>query len=184
MTPPPLKTQFQMCFNKQPVSILSAMPEAAKKPKKNDEYYTPKHVWEDILHLLPKDKVIWEAFYGNGQSGKDLRSLGLKVIHNDEDFFEHDRGDYCLSNPAFSIIPKILERLVKLNKPFILIMPASKLNTQYFRKLFKGDDDLQLIIPKKRIHFITPGISKSSCWFDCNYYCWKMNLPKGINWLE
>lgn len=152
---------------------------------KNDNYFTPKYVWEDIIHFLPRNQMIWEPFYGDGQSGADLRDLGFEVIHNDEDFFEHEHGDFCLSNPPFSLIPKILERLVKIDKPFILVMPCAKLNTQYFRKIFKGDDDLQLIIPKKRIHFICPGSEKkSSCFFDCNYYCWKMNLPKGINWLE
>ena len=32
--------------------------------KKHDDYMTPKYAWENIQHLIPKDKVIWEAFYG------------------------------------------------------------------------------------------------------------------------
>ena len=27
-----------------------------------DDYYTPYYVWEQINHLIPKDKIIWEAF--------------------------------------------------------------------------------------------------------------------------
>ena len=30
---------------------------------KHDDYMTPKLVWENIKHFIPKDKVIWEAFY-------------------------------------------------------------------------------------------------------------------------
>ena len=37
--------------------------------KKDDDYMTPKEVWESIAHLLPKDKKIWECFYGDGKSG-------------------------------------------------------------------------------------------------------------------
>ena len=36
-----------------------------------------------------------------------------------------------------------------------MIMPSSKINTQYFRKLFGSDDDpIQIIIPQKRIQFL------------------------------
>ena len=27
----------------------------------NNEYYTQKKMWENISHLIPKDKVIWES---------------------------------------------------------------------------------------------------------------------------
>ena len=40
----------------------------------NDEYFTPKSAWEAIKDYIPKDKVIWEAFYGNGTS----KNSGLK----------------------------------------------------------------------------------------------------------
>ena len=42
----------------------------------DDEYYTPKHVWEDISEVIPKDKVIWEAFKGDGRSADYLREMG------------------------------------------------------------------------------------------------------------
>ena len=70
---------------------------------KHDDYMTPKSAWENILHLIPKDKVIWECFYGDGQSGENLRSLGLEVIHEEIDFFENNEGDILISNPPFSI---------------------------------------------------------------------------------
>jgi hypothetical protein len=158
---------------------------------KHDDYMTPKSAWESIRHIIPKDKVIWEPFYGDGRSGRFLRELGFNVIHEDEDFFENDKGDVIVSNPPFTLIPSILERLISLGKPFILIMPAPKLCTQYMRKMFATHDDkLQIIIPRKRIQFVkmvngeVPENYESKCNFDCFYYCWKIGLPRDITWLK
>jgi len=156
---------------------------------KHDDYMTPKSAWDNIKHIIPKDKVIWEAFYGDGKSGEYLTELGFSVVHEQIDFFENDRGDIVVSNPPFTMCPEILERLRGLNKPFILIMPSSKINTQYVRRLFCGDNDLQIIIPRKRIQFtkIVDGAvapSKNACNFDCFYYCYKIGLPNAITWLD
>ena len=94
-----------------------------------------------------------------------------------------------LSNPPFSKSKEVLIRLKQLDKPFILILPSSKINTQYVRENYKNQG-LQIIIPRKRIHFEkqvdgkTPDNWKNACNFDCFYYCYKMDLPKDIIWLE
>jgi hypothetical protein len=156
---------------------------------KHNDYMTPKHAWEDIKQYIPKDKEIWEAFYGDGKSGQYLKELGFNVIHEQVDFYENNLGDIIVSNPPFSQCKEIMKRLAKLDKPFILIMPSSKINTSYFRENFMNKG-LQIIIPRKRIHFTklvdgeVPNNYKSSCNFDCFYYCYKMNLPHDITWLE
>jgi len=156
---------------------------------KHDDYMTPKYALENIKEYIPKDKIIWEPFYGDGKSGDYLKEFGFDVIHEPIDFFDNDLGDMVVSNPPFSKIKEILARLVQLDKPFILIMPSSKINTQYVRQLFKNKG-LQIIIPKKRIHFekYIDGKPvenyKSVCNFDCFYYCWKIDLPKDIIWLD
>ncbi len=155
---------------------------------KHDDYMTPKYAWENIIEYIPKNKVIWEAFYGDGKSGEFLKELGLDVIHEPIDFFKENKGEIIISNPPFSLSKKIMERLLILDKPFILILPASKICTSYFR-LWKNKG-IQIIIPKKRIHFTklvnleVPSNFKSSCNFDCFYYCYKINLNKDIIWLE
>ncbi len=149
---------------------------------KHDDYMTPKYAWENIQQYIPKDKIIWEAFYGDGKSGNDLSELGFNVIHKQIDFFENNEGDIIVSNPPFSLAKQIMPRLKELDKPFILIMPSSKINTQYF-KPFKNQ--IQIIIPRKRIQFIKNGNElNNKCNFDCFYYCYKMNLPRDIIWLE
>jgi hypothetical protein len=158
---------------------------------KHDDYMTPFSAWDNIKQFIPKDKVIYEAFYGDGESGEHLKKLGFNVIHEPIDFFENDKGDIVVSNPPFSKVPEVLTRLKELNKPFILIMPSSKINTQYFRKLFSDSvDPIQIIIPRRRIQFEkkvdgkTPNDWKSDCNFDCFYYCWKMGLVRDITWLK
>ena len=164
------------------------LPEETKGEIDND-YMTPKYAWENIAQYIPKDKIIWEAFMGDGKSGKYLQEMGHEVIHNDNDFFESDEGDIVVSNPPFSKSKDVITRLKELNKPFILIMPSNKINTQYFRQFKSTDGSLQIIIPSKRIHFDkqvngkTPDGWKSSCYFDCFYYCYKMDLPRDIIWL-
>ena len=157
---------------------------------KHDDYMTPKSAWENIRHLIPKDKIIWEAFYGDGKSGGYLTELGFDVIHRPIDFFteEPDKWDMIVSNPPFSKSKEIMKQLEKYDKPFIIIMPSPKINTSYFR-VWK-DKSLQIIIPKTRIHFTklvdgkVPENWKSACNFDCFYYCYKIGLEQDINWLN
>ena len=158
---------------------------------KHDDYMTPRYAWDNIKQFIHKDKVIWEAFFGDGKSGDYLRDLGFDVIHDDDDFFENDKGDVIVSNPPFSKSKKIIDRCKELDKPFILIMPTSKLCTQYIRQNFRDSDTpLQIIIPRRRIHFdkqidgVTPEGWKNACNFDCFYYCYKIGLPRDIVWLE
>ncbi len=152
---------------------------------KDDEYYTPKYAWENIQQYIPKDKIIWEAFKGDGGSYNHLQDLGFNVICNDNDFFESNEGEIIVSNPPFSKCKDIMPRLKELDKPFILIMPSPKINTSYIRENFKNTDSpLQIIIPRKRIQFIKNGEQTKSCNFDCFYFCYKMKLPRDIIWLE
>lgn len=58
-----------------------------------DEYFTPNEEWDKIKNYIPKNKIIWEAFYGDGKSGEYLKTLGFDVVSNNEDFFEVNHGD-------------------------------------------------------------------------------------------
>ena len=157
--------------------------------KKHDDYMTPKHAWEDIKQYIPKKKI-WEAFYGNGASGQYLTELGFDTIHEERDFFTEppDEWDMIVSNPPFSKSKEVMKKMLEYDKPFIMIMPSSKINTSYFREW--KDKGLQIIIPRKRIHFVklvngeVPENWKNACNFDCFYYCYKIGLPRDIVWLE
>lgn len=154
----------------------------------DDEYYTPKELWEAIKDYLPKkDTVVWEAFYGNGKSGNILSDLGCTVIQSNADFFDDnkkiiEKADMIISNIPFSKKKEILAKLKDIDKPFIIIMPASTIFTQYLRDTF--GNQIQIIVPKQRMHFEKNGVIMKRTSFDSCYFCYKMNLEKDIVWLE
>ena len=146
-------------------------------PKKNDNCETPIEVWANIEKYIPKDKKIWCPFYFNGIH--HLSTLGFDIIHQNKDFFSYiPEYDICVDNPAFSIKKQVLEKMLEIDKPFILLMPVSTICYKYM-KSYKNN--IQIIIPPKRYNFV-PEL-KSSPSFDCLYYCYKMNLSKDIIWL-
>ena len=147
------------------------------QPQKHDNFKTPIEVWNNIKQYIPKDKKIWCPFYFNGEH--TLKDLGFDIIHENEDFFENNKGDIIIDNPPFSIKKQVLEYCLKIDKPFILIMPSSTINYQYFR-IFK-DKNIQIIIPPKRYNFMKS--KKSSATFDTLYFCYKINLNKDIIFL-
>ena len=142
-----------------------------------DNYYSKKEVWEKIQQYIPKDKVIYEPFYGDGKSGQYLRELGFDVIHEPVDFFENDLGEIIVSNPPFSIKREVCTRLKKLDKPFILLMMPIALSCKWFLDMF---DDIQIIIPKTRVKFYGNGKENYTPNGGMWYYCYKMNLPKDL----
>ena len=128
------------------------------KNKKNDDWNTPNWVWDCLNEYIPKDKIIWEAFYGNGNSGEYLKKLNNNVIHQDIDFFKNYDNliyDIICSNPPFTLKKKILQKLKELEKPFMLLVPLDTIDRQYFQKIFSNDlDKLTLFFLPKRIDFI------------------------------
>ena len=147
-----------------------------KDYKGNDEYYTLKETWSLVVPHLPKDKLMWEAFYGTGSSADFLRELGCNVVSRKEDFFTMNEGDIVVSNPPFSIKKKVLERLYEIGKPFCLILPYEVL---FYKYLAPFRDQLQLIIPKTRMNFMKDGaVVKFN--YDCVFFCWRLNLSKDL----
>ena len=156
--------------------------------KENDHWGTPKHVWQSIQHLIPPGITLFDPFYYDGQSGKDLKEVfpKNKVIHEEEiDFFHHAVAyNMILSNIPFSKAKSILRRLKQVGKPFLTLLPTPRINTQYFIELFKDDDHLQLVIPSKRIHFVSNQLKKkSNSNFDCVWIAYKCHFPRDILFL-
>jgi len=143
-------------------------------------------MWNMINHLIPKDKVLWEAFLKDNWSSKSaitLREMGFNVVGDPTmDFFDKPpEYDIIVSNPPYSIKKKIFERLAVLDKPFILIVPISTITKQYVKVLER--DKLQMIIPSKRMQFEKAGVELSRCWFDTCFLCYKINLERDITFI-
>ena len=154
--------------------------------KDSDNYITNKYEWERIKDYIPNDKIIWSPFYCDGKQKDYFKELGHDIIHEDKDFFSYTpEYDILIDNPPFSKKNEILNKLSELDKAFILICPSMMLSYKYFQTNFK-DKNIQLIIPYKRMNFKHLNSTKKnySPPFASFYYCYKMNLPKDIIFLE
>tara|TARA_R100000353_G_C6443379_1_gene179215 strand:+ start:271 stop:747 length:477 start_codon:yes stop_codon:yes gene_type:complete len=152
--------------------------------KDADNYSTSKKGWELIKDFIPKDKIIWSPFYCDGKQKEYFKEMGFDIIHEDEDFFENNKGDIIIDNPPFSKMKDVCIRLKELDKPFIIIAFSKVILLKWFQKLFK--DHLQIIIPLTRPTFThlknpTKGYTPP---LGVQYYCYKMNLEKDLIWLE
>lgn len=149
----------------------------------DDDWFTPRQAWEDIKAYIPKDKLIHEAFYGDGTSAQHLRDMGYDVVSEDEDFFQSNHGEIIVTNPPYSCKAKVFKYLQQLDKPFILILPVSTITKQYYQAHFA--DKCGILIPPHRIHFVKAGIQSSRSWFDTVYICFKIEgvSPREIVYL-
>ena len=155
------------------------------KFKIHNDYYTPKSAWEKINHLIPKDKLVWEACMLNSNLSKSpeyLTELGNKVIHDTSwDILKENHGDIIITNPPFEtkIKIKILKRLVELDKPFIIIMNSMNTFANYFTEIL-DKRYIQIITHKGKINFDKMENDKltktKNCSFYCVYVAYKMNL--------
>ena len=154
-----------------------------RKDKDTDNYTSPIKIWKDIIKYVPKDKKIWSPFFCDGMQKQIFKDLGYDIIHNDEDFFENDRGEIIIDNIPFSKCKEVCVRLKELDKPFVIILPNHTLMYKRFQRPFK--DHLQIIIPDKRMKFKNFSNNElSNLPFDCYYFCYKMNLPTDLIWLD
>jgi len=155
------------------------------KDKDSDNYITNKEDWEKIKEYIPKDKVIWSPFYCDGKQKEYFKDMGFDILHEDKDFFSYTpEYDIMIDNPPFSKKKDILTRIKEIDKPFILIIPSVMLCYKYFQNYFK--DDLQIIISLNRIKFrhINSTNKNYTPPYASFYFCYKMNLPKDLIFID
>ena len=150
----------------------------------SDNYSTDANGWEPIYGYIPEDKILWSPFYSNGNQKKIFNDSLIPLIHEDRDFFGWTpEYDIIIDNPPYSKMKEISVRLLKLDKPFILILPTRYFGIKYFMDKFKNH--IQIIIPSKRptfTHLTDPkdGYTPPGGTY---YFCYKMNLPKDLIFL-
>jgi hypothetical protein len=94
-------------------------------------------------------------FYGDGSAGKIMNSLGFQAIHEDQDFFKHDRGETVIGNMPYSNKKTVFTftRLKQLNKPFMMLVPIDTVSSIFFQELFDLAE-VQLLVPRRRVNCI------------------------------
>lgn len=153
---------------------------------KSDEFMTPKYAIKPLLPYLNKDLTIWECAWGKGHLAKHFEEEGFKVIGDYRDFInglDNTGYDIIITNPPYSKKLGFLRRCYEIGKPFALLMPPTTLEGIKRGELFRKYG-IQLIIPNKRINFITPSGKGSGAWFQVVWFCWKLNLPKDLMFVD
>ena len=146
-----------------------------------DEQYTPRYAVLPIIKYLPKNKIIWCPFdTEHSEYVIALKEAGFEVVHSHiytgQNFFEFEpeRWDIIVSNPPFSKKQKVMERCIKMGKPFALLLTHLWLNSSAPCRLFK-EKEMQILLFDKRINYS----DKNAVYFGSGYYCYQI-LPKQI----
>lgn len=145
----------------------------------SDELYTPDEAFDLLKKYIPKDKLIFECAVGSGKLKEKMIKEGYKVVFSDDFFNSKLEYDIIVTNPPYSIKDRFLEEAYKRGKPFALLMPITALEGIKRQKLYK-ENGIQILFPKRRIDFN----GKKSPWFYTAWFCWGLNLPKELNFVE
>jgi hypothetical protein len=130
-----------------------------------NEMYTPPEAVDIISKYLPKDKIYWEACYGMWHFASRLRENGFNVIwHKDIDCLNDvpslKEREIFITNPPFNWNKKFIKRAIELWKPFIFLIRLEHLGGVEASRLLKDLWDYTIIIPEKRINYITPKMMR------------------------
>ena len=163
-----------------------------KYPKLDNfnDMYTPPEAMEYIIPFLNKDLIYWEACYGKGHMADELRRNRFNVIGNENIdclVSEPDKWDFLITNPPFNGNKKFIERAIDLKKPFAFLVRLEHIGGVEAMRLLK-DLDFRIIIPEKRINYITPkmiaGEKVGGSPFHSIWLTYKIDLPRQINYIE
>lgn len=150
----------------------------------NNNVYTPEVAIYPLLPFLSKDKVIWDCAFGSGRLAEHFSKFGFTVVGRSDCNFllEFVDCDVIITNPPYSFKDEFLDRAFALGKPFAFLLPLTALEGIKRGKMFR-DKGIQVIIPDHRINFEIPS-GKRSAWFCTAWFCWGLNLPKDLLFVE
>ena len=163
-----------------------------KYPKLHNysEMYTPPKAMEYIMPFLDKNLIYWEACYGKGHMADELKKNGFNVVgREDVDCLKEQppEWDFWITNPPFKTNKIFIKKAIELGKPFAFLIRLEHLGGVKALELLK-DLDFKIIIPERRINFITPkmlqGIKVGGSPFHSIWLTYKVNLPEQINYIS
>jgi len=150
----------------------------------NDSYYTPRDAFNDLSLYIPDVGKVWECFPGESESEQFMAdAFPCEVVATDTDYFDTappEGTTLIVSNPPYSIKKRVFDRLRDIGLPFMMLVPIGTFSKQYVRW---AQEEMQLIVPRKRIHFIVGGEQTRRTPFDVVWLCWRCDLEKDITYM-
>ena len=162
------------------------------------EFYTPPADAKKILQFIPEKWTIYECCWGRGDMADAFIDEGYKVIGGkDIDFFNSPykptEYDCIITNPPWRNHKDFVEKAIDISKqfpfgkPFAFLLRLEHLAGVRAYNLF-SKQNIQIIIPKKRINFITPkmreGIKVGGSPFHSIWITRGLVLKQAITWIE
>lgn len=145
----------------------------------SDELYTPEWAFDIIKEFIPKDKIIFECAVGSGKLRDKMVKEGYKVEETNDFFNEWNKGEIIVTNPPYSLKDKFLQKCYEIKKPFALLLPINAFEGIKRQKLYR-QYGIQVLFPPKRIDFN----GKKAVWFYTAWFCYGLNLPKDLMFVE
>ena len=152
---------------------------AAQKQGGLDDYQTPPSALSILFPYLDQNWTIWEPASGEGYLRRALEEKGFRVVASDisegHDFlkFQPEEFDVIITNPPYSLKDEFLERAYSLGKPFAFLLPLTTLEGKRRQALF-ASHGVSLLIPDRRVNFMTPDGRDSGSWFLTAWFTWKL----------
>ncbi len=162
----------------------------AQKQGGLDDYQTPPSALSILIPYLDPGWTIWEPAAGEGYLVRALQEAGFQVISSDihrggQDFLTYEpreHYDVIVTNPPYTLKDEFLERAYHLGKPFAFLLPLTTLEGKKRQVLF-SENGISLLIPSKRINFVTPDGRNSGSWFLTAWFTWQLQ-SKDIEFVD
>lgn len=145
----------------------------------SDELYTPDYAFDILKNYISKDKIIFECAVGSGKLKNKIERESYTVITSNDFFNEYPKYDIIVTNPPYSQKDKFIEECYRRGKPFALLLPITALEGIKRQKMY-NKYGIQILFPEKRIDFN----GKKAVWFYTAWFCWKLNLPKDLMFIN
>lgn len=151
--------------NNHPVNTTKNNKTYINMNKKNDECYTRKVEADRLINYLVKNKIvsknarIWLPFndYKSAIYLSLLENGFKKLTATDDNFYDianETKYDIIISNPPFHNRTKLFNKLLELDKPFILLQPIMFFNNgTCIKMLTKYGAKFGALCPNKRMGF-------------------------------
>lgn len=132
------------------------------RTKSSDEFQTPEIAIHCLLPYLKSDWYIWECAWRDGSLARHLTNFGFKVVGGKHlDFLKTKYAimpepTVIVTNPPYSLKDEFIRHCYEIGLPFALLLPLSALGGKRRNYLYR-EFGINLIIPNKRINFVTPS---------------------------
>ena len=148
-----------------------------------DNCQTPPYALEPLLPYLKDSRLIWECAVGEGvlfrALDKHFLTLGTGITGGHDFLKDKPYDGTIVTNPPYSIKYQWLDRCIKLDRPFALLLPVETLGTKAAQKHIKK---LDIMLLQPRVDFYMPekGYEGGGAQFPTAWFTYGLNLPSKL----